>query len=304
MLTRETLQGFSLIGLASEHCSVAVLPELGSKIFSLVNLRTGREWMWHPPGPLQLWQNAEGESFLKSTFIGADECLPTIAPCTWHGRALPDHGEVWSARWTLDEQALTENTIRTTVQLPRSPFFFERSITLDQKIIRLDYGLRNTGTEAESWLWALHPLLSFQEDDRLELPSEVQRMRVYVARQPDFPSGTLLDWPGNSPEIALPELRLAGNDSYLKAFTGSLREGRARIANPGTNDSLEFRWNTNANPFLGLWLTRGGFNGWHHPAIEPTNLDNDSLAEAACSGSVPTLEPGARHQWTVEIEVG
>jgi hypothetical protein len=300
----ENIQGFTLARLTSDHCSVAVIPALGAKIVSLVDLRTKREWMWHPPGPLRLWRNREGAPFSDSTFVGADECLPTIEPCIWRGRELPDHGEVWSAEWRLDEDCLSDGVIRTSTLLPRSPFLFERSVTLNESVVRLDYRLTNTGSESESWLWALHPLLSFELDDRLELPPEVQQMRVYLAKQPVFPPGTVLKWPEPAPGINLHELRLAGDDAYLKSFAIPLQEGRARIANSRTNDSLTFTWDVLANPCLGIWLTRGGFNGWHHPAIEPTNASTDCLADAARENAMPTIAQGATKTWHVELLVG
>lgn len=304
MHSLENLQGFTLARLTSGACSVAVIPALGAKIVSLLDLRTNREWMWRPHGPLRLWRNQDGAPFTESTFVGADECLPTIEPCAWRGRELPDHGEAWSAEWALDEDALADGVIRTSVRLPRSPFIFERSVALDGNTVHLDYRLTNTGSEPEFWLWALHPLLSFSPDDRLELPPEVRHIRVYSARQPVFRPGTILAWPSPAPGINLHELRLAGDDAFLKSFANPLHQGWARISNSRTDDSLTFRWDILANPCLGIWLTRGGFNGWHHPAIEPTNAATDCLADAARENVLPTLAPGATRAWYVELVVG
>lgn len=304
MVSTENHEGFHVVRLSSDDCSVAVVPELGAKIISLVNLRTHREWMWRPSGPLRLWKNLEGESFLNSTFVGADECLPTISPCFWGGRELPDHGEVWSVPWTLDAGALSEEIIHTTVALPRSPFFFARSITIDQNTVRLDYRLTNTGVKPEQWLWALHPLLRLEGEDRLELPAEVRQLRVSASRQPELPAGTLLDWPDSGEGINLQELQLAGKEAYLKCFAHSLRSGWARIVNHLTADSLAFRWDLAINPFLGLWLTDGGFKGWRHLAIEPTNIASDSLADARNGNAMPTLSPNTTVAWCVEIRLG
>jgi hypothetical protein len=43
MHTIGNIQGFTVALLTSDRCSVAVLPELGAKILSLVDLRTKRE---------------------------------------------------------------------------------------------------------------------------------------------------------------------------------------------------------------------------------------------------------------------
>lgn len=260
--------------------------------------------MWRPPGPLRLWRNSEGDSFLKSTFVGADECLPTIAACSCRGRELPDHGEAWSAEWILDQEALTRNLIVTRVRLPRSPFLFERSITLLQNKVLFDYRLTNTGNVPEPWLWAIHPLLSLEPGDQLELPPSVAKLLVYVAQGPDFPAGSSVEWPGRRDGVDLEKFRLGSETSYLKAFAGPLHEGWARIFNSRTNDSLTFQWDIVANPCLGIWLTRGGFNGWHHPAIEPTNAATDSLADAIRDRTASTLAPGATQSWRVELICG
>ena len=88
--------GFAVYGLRSPSTEIRVAPELGAKILSLKNLETGREWMWRPPGLSRLFRNEPGDPFERSTLVGADECLPTVAPCRWKGLDLPDHGEVWS----------------------------------------------------------------------------------------------------------------------------------------------------------------------------------------------------------------
>ena len=47
-------QGFEVYELNNEEVELAVVPELGAKIVSLKNRRTGREWMWHPPDGLKI----------------------------------------------------------------------------------------------------------------------------------------------------------------------------------------------------------------------------------------------------------
>ena len=63
----------------------------------------------------------------QSPLVGADECLPTIAPCSWRGRELPDHGEVWNVPWAVDPEALENGILKTSVRLEISPFEFRTS---------------------------------------------------------------------------------------------------------------------------------------------------------------------------------
>lgn len=87
---------------------------------------------------------------------------------------------------------------------------------------------------------------------------------------------------------------------YLKAFAMP-QVGEVRLRTANTNCALTIRWDVAANPSLGLWLTRGGYEGWHHLAIEPSNGSPDSLETAVNdwrqSGK---LEPGERRTWSVE----
>lgn len=304
MLTsQESVDGFAAVRLANDCVSLAVLPELGARILSLVDVRTGREWMWRPPGRVQLRRNAAGDSFLNSPQAGADECLPTIQPCEWQGRSLPDHGELWNACWTLDQAALARGEISTSVRAPISPFILERTITLSGPRVHIAYLLRNQGSTPERWLWALHPLLRFEPDDRLELPDEVKNLRIEVATCAGSPRGSFWNWPSPGPDRHLDALQLENDQAYVKAFAGPLRIGQARLANDRRGDAITFRWETATNPYLGLWLTRGGFQGWHHIALEPTNAPADSLADAVRENELPILAPGAACAWWVELEL-
>src|SRR5258706_6100635 len=134
-------QGFEVFILGNQEVELAVVPELGARIISLKDLRTGREWLWHPAGGRKLFRNRAGDNFERGPLVGLDECLPTIAPCTWQERDLPDHGEVWSAAWALDSAAWEGGLLRTSISLKISPLDFERTIELQENEIRLSYRL-------------------------------------------------------------------------------------------------------------------------------------------------------------------
>ena len=110
-------QGFTVYTLQSDKVALAVVPELGAKIISLKDLRTQREWLWHPDDNLELFINQPHDVFSDSPLVGMDECLPTILPCTWRGRKMPDHGEVWNRSWEVDYDAWQLGVLKTTIKL-------------------------------------------------------------------------------------------------------------------------------------------------------------------------------------------
>src|SRR6267378_1404797 len=145
-------QGFEVLVLSNQWVELAVVPELGARVISLKDLRTGREWLWHPTRERTLFRNGAGDNFESSPLVGVDECLPTIAPCSWQGRDLPDHGEVWAAAWALDFEAWERGVLRTTVSLRISPLDFERTIELQENEVRLSYQLKNRSAAEELYL--------------------------------------------------------------------------------------------------------------------------------------------------------
>ena len=278
-------QGFDVYGLRNEAVEIALVPELGAKVISLRNLATGCEWMWHPPAGRKLFRNRLGDDFAASTMTGWDECLPTIASCNWKGRKLPDHGEVWSVPWEIDLVAFARGVLHTSVTPAVSPFHFERSIGLCGDEIRLDYRLENHGNEPEEFLWCMHPLLPVNDPMQMDLTAEMRNLLAGA----EWIDG--LNFSTDKPEC-------------VKSYASPLREGRASVVIAATRDRLEFEWDTTRNNTLGLWLTRGGWNGYHHVALEPANDAADALTDAVKTGRCGLLAPMESQSWQVKLRVG
>jgi len=282
-----TISGFDARVLRNDYVEVVVVPALGAKIISLKDLRTGREWMWHPAAGLKLFANHPDDDFSLSPLTGIDECLPTIMPCTWQDRRLPDHGEVWSAAWQVDESAWARGILTTRVGLLVSPFEFERSLELSGNKIDFVYRLKNLSTTPEPYIWALHPLLALQEGDQLELPESTHQLLA----------DGKANWRGPL-NAAVPE-----NDC-VKTFAAPVQEARASIINIPRGERLQLNWNARENHALGLWLTRGAWHGHHHFAMEPTNAAANSLPEAVTLNQAGLVPSQGTTTWYLSIQVG
>ncbi len=278
-------QGFEVFILSNQEVELGVVPELGARIISLKDLQTGREWLWHPAGGRKLFRNDAGDFFESSPLVGVDECLPTIASCSWEGRELPDHGEVWAAPWAVDNEAWENGVLRTSVSLKISPFDFERTIELEENEIRFTYRLNNRSAAEELYLWAMHPLLRLQTGDQLELPASTRALLNGAA------------WI-DAVNSAQPK------GDCEKFFASLIKEGRAAINNPETGDRLAFHWDAAENNTLGLWLNCGGWHGHHHFALEPANGEPDVLTAAAQRKRCGAVAAHGSATWQVCIRVG
>ena len=295
-------QGFEVVGLRTSVAELAMVPQLGGRVISLRSLRSGRQWCWHQPRSDWLWVSKPGSHFGDSPQAGIDECLPSVAACTWRGREIPDHGELWYQAWPLDRAALAQQELCAQVALTGSPLMFQRCIrAADDGGFVFDYQLRNFGARDQEFLWSLHPLFTIAAGDRLLLPAEVRGLRLNGGLG-DRPIGFGDTWSYPEPfaGIRLDRLEVPGMPGgCVKGFTPALRQGWAALDNPGTGDRLELRWDAQTTPYCGLWLNRGHL-GFHHVAIEPTNGAPDSLADAVTSWKqFRSLAPGAMATWSV-----
>lgn len=294
------LCGFRAVEISSPALAVTVVPELGGKIVSLYDRSARREWCWRPDEKIRLFANRLGDSFDESPLTGIDECFPTIESCRVKDRELPCHGELWSAQWTVSAEGDISIACRT------SPFSLQRRLTLEGNRLSLHYALENLGHEPENFVWAFHPLLRVSERDQLQLPDEVSTLTIESALgSPADEAGGTWMWPRPFPGFTLDRFELGENlQGRFKGFTGRLSEGRATLANTFSGESLTLTWNVEANPYLGVWMTRGGYRGHHHiVALEPTNAPTDSLARVPLDHTRRIL-PGEKRQWEVHLQTG
>jgi hypothetical protein len=70
-----------------------------------------------------------------------------------------------------------------------------------------------------------------------------------------------------------------------------IEEGRCGYRYPSDNVEAIFTYDAKALPYLGFWVTAGGYRGDANCALEPTNGFYDSIATAQQNGKCPVLRP-------------
>jgi galactose mutarotase-like enzyme len=289
--------GYESYILTHADCQLITLPERGGKIVSLRHLPTNREWLWLnqdlawlPPHPT--------DSYVALHDLGGwDECFPTVAATTVDGQRWPDHGDLWWREWTSTTEAGT-----LKMEAAGEQYRFARQIVPAARGFRLNYAVRNQGDAPFPYLWCAHPLFCIDPPLTLELPG---RPDVRLGNQSPYGEmGEIHRWPtiqGRTfTELGKP------SQQAVKLFVAA-EEGAATLIGQDQTQ-LCLRWALDQLPVLGLWINEGGWSGagtrpYCNLGVEPANGAPDDLAIAMREWDCyRLLEPGATHEWWVEVE--
>ncbi len=270
--------------LANGAIAIRIEPEQGAKITSFVRIATGREFLLansaNSGSPA-----AFGDEYDATRSFGFDECIPTVAPCSYpdspfRGRLMPDHGDVWSAPSNCE--LLSGSSARCITQGRALPYRLSKIVTLFGSSMHLEYRMENVGDAGFFYNWTAHPLLAPEEGLRVELPSTLR-------------------------EPAIAPFSMSNRGYAHMSFTRKLRrnEGCLSAYWPSSGERIRFRLDTGRIPYVGIWVTQGGWpRNAVHPqyavAIEPTFAPG-SLAQAIASGDAPRLEAGAFATWELFV---
>lgn len=286
-------QGFGHAELSAGGSRVVLVPEIGGKIASLEI--AGRQWLWTNPS-IPFRTPVPGSSYLeKGDSGGYDECFPTVERCTlpqnaetYAGLALPDHGELWSQRPTIELQTRPDGQQATMVWTgAKMPYRFTRVVRVDASgAVTMRYSAHNDGRVRLPFIWSAHPLLPLTQRTRLILP-EGEPVRVYKAERLDMGgSGAEHRWPNiraGKDTIDLSKPGATGKRFACKVFFDSV-PGIAAIEEEGAR--LEVRFDRSEVPDFGLWINARGWSpsrlirSYSNLAFEPCIGAPDTLSDA------------------------
>lgn len=317
-VSTEQIDGLEVVRVASPLLSLALMPELGGKISSLRDLRSGREWLWRHPR-LPYARVAGTASYVREADTGGwDECFPTVAPCPypsdpWAGTPLPDHGELWSQAVRLTVRVEPEAVVLVTgYQGGLLPYSFERRLTLAAGSARLrcDYSVRNLASTPLAFIWCAHPLLAVEPGMRVRVPGAA-RFNVWAALPPDLVGAASgLPFPPPARVSGVPvDLALlpAAPPVALKLWSDPLAEGWAAVE--AADGALRMHWDAELLPQLALWMNLGAWAAdggapYYNLGLEPCIGAQDSLAEAVAEHDLyAALPPRATRSWWLEVEL-
>jgi galactose mutarotase-like enzyme len=297
----EYIQGWKAEVLENDFLKLAVIPELGAKIVRMQDKQANYEWLWEDASrPLR--ERHPGDNYDEHDISGFDECFPNIGIGAYPGDptfTLPDHGELWSQVWSSQ---VTENSIATSTTGKILPYIFDREITLIDRALSFSYSIENIGEESFKGFWSAHPLFHAVEGMEIQIsgnPAMTKEFGFSGRMGSDGADGYTghLDpyvWPhtrGESGEIYdLSQITLS-QPLTDKVVLAAPHDGKITLLNPLHGCSVEFYFDPNQIPFVGIcfdldaWPFTGKKARW--VAIEPTSGPTDKLDESDRMSDVP-----------------
>jgi galactose mutarotase-like enzyme len=308
-ISEDTLEGFRRVTLDNGAVRAQFLPELGGKMSSLVRLESGHEFLLQAQRPLR--RPHYGARFADFHTSGFDDCIPTVSPCRYPdsgGLMLPDHGELWSIPWKAESES---ETLRLSARGRALPYCFEKTISLIDESVQIDYSVKNeTGTKLR-FLWSAHPLLAVEPGSRIILPDEIGELWIEYSHGDRLGShGSTCTWPTSNTAHGSARLDcLLSSEARFadKLFAPRMRNGYCALHKPSSHEHLEFHFDPEQIPHLGLWICQGAWpnieHGHYTVALEPCTGWPDSLAEAVAEGEACELAGFGKEQWTLTLRL-
>lgn len=300
----EQHEGREAVVVAGDRLRATVLPGLGAKVVSLVDLPSGRELLWQDPrrpAPAV----APGAAFADGDRGGVDDCFPTVDPCAWPGPGGParvaDHGEVWTRAWDWEQDG--NRSILLGCRTGAPPFRLERRVSVtDDEALRLDYALTVEGDRALPYQWTGHPLLAATAGMVVELPAGAAARTGFAAGGRVVADAAGWRWPlAPAPDGGLVDVsRVLAADAGLneKYWLAAPPDG-CRLVDPGRG-AVVLAWDAALLPHLAVCVDYGGWPSdapGHWVALEPATSPHDRLDESWDAGAARELAPGETARW-------
>jgi galactose mutarotase-like enzyme len=283
--------------IASESLAVTVVPQLGGRLIELTDLRHSRQWLWrnhHVP----LQPVVAGSAYDDVWQGGFEELFPNDAPTTLEGVSWPDHGELWSIPWHLEEGS--KGSLTLSVTGPTTGVRVTKTLDVTGPQLKVRYRLEHGGDDLLPHLFKLHPAFAIDEACRLDLPGG-------TVEKVDAEFGNLLNsmetqpWPT---EANLAQCRDRFSKTSEFVYVSNLTESWCGITDASTDSWVRIRYSDEVFPFCWIFMTYGGWRDHNVVVLEPcTNYPKD-LDSAIAEGTHATLTPGIAKEFDVTFSVG
>ena len=314
-----TFRGLKTAVIENELLRIVVLIDKGADIYQFVHKPSDTDFLWRSPWgvrdpSLRMPTTGSGEGLWMDVYEGGwQTVLPGGGfPTQYMGADMGLHAEVNTVPWdaVILEDTTEVVSMRFWVRAARTPFFFEKTLTLrsGSAVLEIEARLTNEGEEPVHCVWGEHialgaPFLS--EDCVIDLPGGTLINEELEDWHPNnkLKSGFNAPWPMSQLKDGTPRdlSRIPPKifRSYDMSYIADMPDGWYAVTNQKTGIGFGFRYPTEVFRYLWYWHSFGGGFGYpwygrtYNVGLEPfTSYGNSGLAGAVENGTALLVQPG------------
>lgn len=291
--------------LENDSLRVVVIPELGGKTVSIFHKEKGFELLFQNKKDVYRIPKSDS-NFAEYDASGFDDAFPNIdsEKFVYAGKTIkyPDHGEIWTT--PMEVEISTANGLSMICDGTVLPYNYKKQIYIDGNDICYKYNITNIGKYSYPCFWTLHCLVNCEDDIKIVLPSEVKKI-INVQKSKNLGEiGCFHSYPISQNGFELDRVRPKSEGTSEKYYAvGKILEGECGIIYPSKSLMYILKFDANDLPYLGFWVTSGGFRGDYNCAIEPSNGYYDSISIAEKNHALPILKPGEGMKFEIRISL-
>jgi len=300
-------RGLQVVTLENRFLRLAILPELGAKIWQIAYKPLDLELLWNNPriGPARLATNSRYDDVWSG---GWDELFPNDEVAIIQGESYPDHGELWTGEWMAEPFAgADEIGVRLCYCTPISAIEVEKTVRLrrDQARIEFHHRFLNRGQTSFPFLWKLHPAMAVSPEHRIDFPA------MKVVLEPAFP-GTLpgasevSDWPVARTSKGAVDLRRVTAESARQLYFlyGTEMEGNwCALTDSARRLACGLQFDPKVFRCCWLFATYGGWRNYNVAVLEPCTGYPLNFEAMIAAGRHRSLAPGEALETDVRFVV-
>ena len=317
-------RGLKTVVMENELIRIVILADKGADIYQFVYKKTDTDFLWRSP-----WGVRDPSTFIPTTGDGVGMWMDTYEggwqtvlpgggfPSVYGEADMGLHAEVNTLPWdcTIMEDSVERVSVRFSVRTYRTPFFFEKTLTIEKSkpALFIKQTLINEGAEAVHCIWGEHIALGspFLSDKCLiDLPGGkiINHPEEFHVNNKLAP-GALTEWPmtrlkdGTAHNLSI----VPGQDffSYDQSYITDMPDSWYGITNRelGVGFGVAF---SEIYKYLWYWQSLGGGTGYpwygrtYNIGLEPfTSYTNEGLGTAVDNGTALLVKAGQKLQSSV-----
>ena len=289
--------------LENNNLKIVLLPELGGKIISF--LKKDKEFELAAQPSQRIQTNLSDCMDFSEYAYGMDDTFPNIDKeiMQINGKTYeyPDHGEIWKQSFHVQKQE--DHKVDMLWKSSRFSYTYKKTLTLEKDTLRIQYHIYNYGNNAIPCIWTWHGLVRYEEDMKLLLPEEITHYRNVLGGSCMGDEGAIYERHNTIYDFGrVPDAR---TNSMVKYYAEEpVKSGLCKILYPIQNVVFTLRYDAQHLPYLGVWITAGGFQGDYNCALEPSSGFYDSISKAGKNGKLSILSPGQTMEFELRLSLG